>query len=208
LHEDYVMATQATQQGDPRAEAREEYRRRKLKDAINMLTNERDTANKRVEGLTKELESLKAKTDNSALAKQNQELRQQLRTIEHRKVFDRLAMEQGADPRALDDLFTASGWKADSDTFDETEMTAAITGQRDQRPYLFGGGKQDQLEAKPIIKPAAGTGQGPAERAKKEVTDAALIPFDDPRRNDAAWVMKNRDLLILSANERIRRGEV
>ena len=51
----------------------------------------------------------------SRLRAENAELKGQLRTLSHRRVFDRLAKERGAPEDSLDLIWQASGHKAEKD---------------------------------------------------------------------------------------------
>jgi hypothetical protein len=169
---------------------------------LNVIKAERDK-------LLTENTTLKTKADTSVLAKENQALQQKLRTIDHKKVFDRIALAKGARADMLDDLFELSKYEAKADEIDEEVLTGLIDEQKKSRTGFFGKpqeGEPKPEKAAPIVKPAVGSGQGKpdADPSRGDI----IIKTDDPRRDDAAWQMKNFDKLVASANERFARGEL
>lgn len=124
--------------------------RRKFKDAAKRLTEERDQIKAQLEAANKSLEEAK-KAD---LAGENARLKAQIREQAHRSKFDEIAKEAGANPKALNDLYGASGYKAEDDAPDEGKIKAAIEAQKKERDYLFAAPpateqQQGQLRAGP-----------------------------------------------------------
>jgi hypothetical protein len=180
--------------------------RDKLKAVVTDLTAQRDEAVKRAEKSDKALEDYRAKAENSPLAKQNAELKQKLRDVEHRKTFDKLAAERGVtNGKAVDTLYEKSGWKADADEFDADQMGASIEATLEEHTYLKAAVTEQPANGQPV-KPGPARGQGLT--AKKTSLDPAIIEDDDPRMNDAAWQMKNQDKLVASAAAKTARGDL
>ena len=76
------------------------------------------------------------------------ELRGTIRSGKAKSVFSRLAKEAGAPDEAIEDLYTLSGHKAESDEPDEEALKTLVTELKGKKPYAFTG------------KPAAGQGEG------------------------------------------------
>jgi hypothetical protein len=194
-------------------EARRLVKMERLKEAVGSLTGQRDAAQSEVARLTKENEALQRKTDSSALAKQNAELQGKLRTLEHRKTFDRLAAEKGVtSPKAQDLLYKESGWKADADEFDEAEMSATIDASLTEMPFLKGAEATQDEGQQPIVKPGPGSGQAATAGKKRNPRegDHLIIPDNDPRLIDTSWQASaaGQAAMMASAQEKMRRGMI
>jgi hypothetical protein len=96
-----------------------------LQKSMGTLTTERDDAKKRLESAPSELQ---AEIDR---------LKGEIRTRDHRKVFDKVAKEAGVLDKAVDDLWTLSGYKAEGDAPDEKSIGELMKGAKDARPHLF-----------------------------------------------------------------------
>lgn len=90
----------------------------------------------RVEAMEREREELKARADSSIHLKELERLRGEMRQGKHRQVFNDLALKLGANPKALDDVFSSSGWKADTDEVDVETMGSAISEVLANKDYL------------------------------------------------------------------------
>ena len=129
-------------------------------DQIRALTAERDALKAERETLAKERNALKAAGD-SATAREVERLKGEIRLGKHRAKFDELAKAVGANPKALDDVYAASGWKADGDAIDEAGMTAAIGTAKAAKDYLFvAPTTTTTTTTTPAPKPAPGAGKG------------------------------------------------
>lgn len=104
-----VVARLASQRGHYKTQARE-------------TAKERDTLKEQLKALATELEAAK-KGDQSGRVK---ELEGELRTLRHRRAFDRLAKERGAADDVLDDLFDLLKYKADKDDPDEDAIAKML----------------------------------------------------------------------------------
>lgn len=85
--------------------------RTKYRDAARKAIKDHKAANARVAELETQLDGLK-KSDSSGRV---QELEGQLRTLKHRRAFDRAAKAAGVKDEDLDDLFALSGYRAEGD---------------------------------------------------------------------------------------------
>lgn len=65
------------------------------------------------------------------------ELQGKLRTIEHRKVFDRLAGEAKVRPEALEDAWARMAYEADSDDVDESALSERLGEVLATRAYML-----------------------------------------------------------------------
>jgi hypothetical protein len=144
------------------------------------------------------------------------ELEGKLREVKHRAKFDELAKAAGVKPKALDDLWEKSGYKAEGDAPDEAAITAAIDKQRAERDYLFdapaeggqqgqeqGQGQQQQQQQQhgydpfnPAPKPGPGRGQGGQKQANPGAFQATQEQIRDP-----AWCFANAAKLQQVAKE-------
>lgn len=178
----------------------------RLKDAIANLTTQRDEANKRADKAEKAFADYQAKQDASPLNKQNAQLKQKLRDVEHRKTFDELAAEKGVtNKKAVDTLYEKSGWKADNDEFDADEMGATIDTALEEHSYLKTPAPNGQQNSA-TPKPGVGSGQGANGRRKPSI-DPNIIEDDDWRMNDASWQAANWDKMVASSAAKRARGD-
>lgn len=144
--------------------------------ANTALTAERDAHAATIATLTTERDGLvvASKAAPSELQLKVDELQGQIRTRTHRDRFNEVASAAGAKPEALADLWSLSGYKADSDTPDEAKITEAIGQAKTGRAYLFGDATQ-QGQAPPAggKKAPLPTGLG-ADRGSPEKTGMRL----------------------------------
>lgn len=141
-----------------------------------------------------ELAGLRERASESAQAKQIAALTAELRSVNHRRVFDRLAAEAGVASAAVGDLWTLSGYQAEADEADETAIKTLIDGQKTARPHLFGGA--DQAAEPPVerLPPGPGANRGSGAKAPQEFTEAQL--------SDPVFVMKNFDRIAAACKEK------
>lgn len=110
------MSESATNHGpDPAVISRMASQRGHYKQQARATAKELGEAREQLKTLSGELETLK-KGDQSGRVK---ELESELRTLRHRRAFDRLAKERGASDDVLDDLFEVLKYRADKDDPDE-----------------------------------------------------------------------------------------
>lgn len=107
---------------DPSVVARLASQRGHYKTQARAAAEERDAARKEADALKAELETAK-KGDQAGRVK---ELEGELRTLKHRRSFDRLAKERGASEDVLDDLFDLLKYKADKDDPDEDAIAKML----------------------------------------------------------------------------------
>jgi hypothetical protein len=137
---------------------------------------ERDEARAAVEQAKRDL-------DPSGYKAEVERLKGELRDREHRAVFDRLAIERGAEPEAVESIYRLSGYRAQADAPDEAAMGALLDGLRDSPGpgRLFG----TAGAGRPSHSPPAGAGQGgrAAPQSRYRVTSEQL--------RDGAWCMEH-----------------
>jgi len=146
------------------ATIRAEAKNRRLKGKT--LQEEVDGLKAQVTTLTTERDNLKtvATAQPSELQAEVDSLRAKLRDRDHRDKFKELAKAQGVtDPKAQDDLWSLSGYKAETDQIDETKITAAITSS------LAG---RDWLKAAPAPDGANGSAAGAATQTAQAAAQA------------------------------------
>lgn len=183
-------------------------RNEKLAGAVRRYRLEAESAQKQAKELEKQLKSLEAerdelakKADTSVAAQKIEELTGRLRTMAHRQAFDAAALKAGAQPAALEDLWTLSGVKAEKDEPDADAIAAVIEAQKSARSWAFGTPPPPpDPNAPPPRKPAPGAGQGAGTTAPSTFTEDQLT---DPK-----FVMQNFERISLAASERLARGEL
>jgi hypothetical protein len=173
----------------------------KFKSAWQTVTAKVAGLEKAVTDLTAERDQLKTQSDPTAASKQVEALNATIRGMKTRAAFDSAALKEGASPAALEDLWKLAEVKADADEPDLAAITATITAQKAARAWAFGATPPPlDPNAPPPPRPAAGSGQGGANGAPAQFSEAQL--------NDPKFVMQNFDKIALASTERIARGEV
>ena len=124
--------------------------------AINAsLTSERDKLQSAIESIGAERDELADQVGTpDEYRQQLEELRGQIRTRNHRDVFDRVALDQKAHKKALDALWRLSGYEADSDTVDEGRIAGIVGRLREEADYAF----EAPTSATPATAPTPGRG--------------------------------------------------
>lgn len=176
--------------------------RNKLKSAVNGLTTERDTLRNENVRLASELQAAKQAADTGASQKRVKELEQQIRTRDHKAAFEKQAKKSGIAEDRIEAAWKLSEYKADGD-LNEDAINSSLDALKESNGWIFGEAPP-ATEGDPPAKPANGAGKG--GNNKSTSGDADIIPDDDPRWNDSVWQMNNRDKIIASSKEKMRRG--
>lgn len=147
------------------------------------------------DALVKDRDSWKGKAEAapSDLAEKVKQLEGQIRDGKHRSAFAKAAEAAGVEPKAVEDLWTLSGYKAEADEPDAPSIERAIAGAKEARPYLFrpAGEGQGEGQGQPAKEPlklkvpvdnSRGSGQGAGPTAFR-VTSANL--------QDLGWMQAN-----------------
>ena len=147
----------------------------------------------------RELAELKAKPTNEALARQLSDAQGKLRETAHKDAFKAAAKELGLKASAIDDAWTLSGYKADSDAVDAKAVKTAIEGLKTGRDYLFeaaaeGSGTAETPASTKLESDPAGARGG----AHSQGTKLRVKASD---RTDAAWMKANGAELAQAAKE-------
>jgi hypothetical protein len=183
------------------------YQIRKLKDAMVDINKQRDDAIKELEDGKKELSRLEKEYNSSNSMKRVKELEQELRSRNHRAVFDRIAKDKGVREDGLDDLYSLSGYKADGDIVDEAAVSTVIDEQKGKRAYLFTAPADPNAPPpRPEAKPGPASGQG--HRPGGGTTGFMLPEESDPRWSDAKWQWEHRTEIADAINNRLKNGVV
>lgn len=171
-------------------------RNRGLRDSVKALSDKLQQAQDANKALAQQVEQFKAASDPQGLATKVKELEAEVRTRDHRAVFDRLARAAGVREDGLDDLWQLSGYKPESDAPDEAALTATIADQKGKRGYLFGQG-QGQAEGGKADPPAPKP--GPAGGKGGTSTTGTPHVSEDLVKSDPIYVMKNYDKVVAAA---------
>ncbi len=151
--------------------------------------NQRSALSKQVEALTGERDTLlkdrdawktKAEAGPSELKAKVAELEGTIRTTNHKAEFAKLAKAEGVRDEAVDDLWTASGYKAEADQFDDKAVKALITTALETRGYMLDDGAGEEPASGPSgakdgakallkLQGALGTGRGDRDTAGRTV---------------------------------------
>ena len=168
---------------DENASLKSEAKDRRLK--AKALQTQLDEVKGQITTLTTDRDGLKAKADAKPgeLQAELDRLKGEIRTRDHRDVFTRLAKDSGVtQPKALEDLWSLSGYKAESDTADEKQITAVITSALQGRDWLKAAPLVDTSKTKvadAATPPGPGQGRGPlvtGERADPNKVLEAKYP--------------------------------
>jgi hypothetical protein len=178
---DEIVARELGRDTSSATVARLAAQRTKWRTAAATLVQERDAA--RAEAVTAKQAAIDAAKTGGA--EEIASLKATIKLNAHRGKFDELAKAAGVRPKALNDLWDKSGYKADADAPDEAAMTKAIEKQKTDRDYLFEPADQVEADADPAgfndappePKPGPGRGQGgnrPSTGTQFQATDAQL----------------------------------
>jgi hypothetical protein len=178
--------------------------RTKFRGAATKLTSERDTA--RTELATARADLVEAQKHAGAAA-ELAALREQVKADKHRGKFDELAREAGAKPKALDDLWERSGYKADGDVPNEKAMAKLIEAQREARDYLFEAegtpaapGDDEEDDGAPDVKELEPARPGPARgQGGTKKSSGSQTQFTDAQLRDPEWCFANAGKLAAAA---------
>lgn len=158
----------------------------KLGGAIARLKGER-------KALRDEVSTLKAAGDPAKLKGELDAAKAEIRTAKHRRVFDEAAKKAKVKEGALDDLWAASGYKADADEPDAKAIEAAVGDLRKSKGFYFDPEEGDGQGGERKLQPGAGASRGkpPGDPAKMRVsaaerTDPAFMKANQARMAEAA----------------------
>jgi hypothetical protein len=160
------------------ATIRAEAKNRRLKGKT--LSEELDAARAQIVTLTSERDGLMtaAKAQPHELQAQVDEYRAKLRDRDHRDKFKQLATAAGVtQDKALDDLWSLSGYRPEQDAIDETKITAAITSTLSGR---------DWLKAAPALVDANGQPTEAGKAAAEAAANATRSPGPGANRGTEA----------------------
>ncbi len=99
-----------------------------FKQKLKATQEERDTFKSEVATLRTQLADAQKVANTDANRQRADDLAGELKTLRHRRVFDRLAMARGADADTLDALWQLSAYKVEADEPDEKALTEFVTG--------------------------------------------------------------------------------
>jgi hypothetical protein len=151
---------------------------RKWKDNAKALEAERDELKRQLEESAKQNKDLASRADGNEAARQRDEAQAQLRTFKHRAKFDELAKAAGAaTPAQVEDLWSLSGYQAETDEPDPKVLGEVIAKQKTDRPHLFGSGTSSQ---QPQTRPAPGSGRGSSDTQNQGVFSITKAQANDP----------------------------
>lgn len=166
-------------------------RAKKFREERDTAVRERDQVKQQLAAVTTERNDFKQRLDAapSELATENERLKGEIRTRDHRTVFNKVAAEMNIRPEALNDLWNLSGYKAETDQPDEGRIKTMIGAAVTERSYL-------------VVEPAdAGTGTQPAKPAPQNgpggqrgapSQDAGGMTVRTSQMRSAVWMEKNQ----------------
>jgi hypothetical protein len=158
---------------DARAEARR-HRTNKIK-----ARRESKELQQRVAELEKELEGYRLEPN--ALKEENDKLKGEIRTRDHRTVFEKVAKGLKVREDALNALWKLSDYKAEADTPDEAAIASLIGATVEGNPYLLA--PEEKVEAPKVLTPSPGLSRGTNDGTAFVVTKEQL--------RDVNWMMRN-----------------
>jgi cell division septum initiation protein DivIVA len=152
--------------------------------------------------LKKEIERLEKKLAEGvdAIKEENAQLKQQLRTGNHRDTFRRLAKAAKVKDEGIDDLFALSGWKADKDEIDEAAMSKMLEELKAKKALFFDQGSGDTGDENP----ASSTKRVPApDRGGTFDRGKSGIKLTSKELADPAFMLdpKNKEMILSAAKE-------
>ena len=111
--------------------------RREARLVASRVIEERDALQKQLDDIRGEVENLKLRADTNVERKRADALQAQLRDWNHKAKFRTAAQRAGADPEGIDDLYTLSGYKAESEDVDDDALDAVVETLKSSRPRYF-----------------------------------------------------------------------
>jgi hypothetical protein len=154
--------------------------------------------------LKKEVERLEKKLSEGvdAIKAENEDLKQQLRSVNHRDAFRRLASAAKVKPEGIDDLFALSGWKADKDEVDEVEMQKLLEGLRTKKGLFFESSDQDSGDNAGEVPPATRRVPAP-DRGSTFDRGKSGIRLTEKQLADPKFMLdpRNKELILAAAKE-------
>jgi hypothetical protein len=182
------------------------YQIRKLKGALATASTERDAARVERDKLKAEHEQMQVKVEASSNNKRVQELERQIREIEFRKVFDRVARSKGIREDAVDAAYQLGGYRPPDGEVDESTLGQALEEQKAKQSFLTAA-SQAAAEKQPerTVKPGPASGQGGAAGGGQ----GFVLPADtDARWSDPAWQWNHQKEIAAAIREKIANGQV
>lgn len=181
--------------------------RQKFKAAATSLAKQRDALKSELDKTKAELDAMKANGDTEGLRARITELEQEKKLARHQAAFNRVAKSKGVVEEALDDLWTLSGYQAESEEPSEAAIGKLIETQKAMpaRARLFDIVDPNAPPA-PVVKPGIGTGQGKNPGGRD--TGFMLPARDDPRWSDPRWQMEHFAEISDAQREAERSGQI
>jgi predicted nuclease with TOPRIM domain len=159
------------------AEAKAEARRHRTnkiaaKKELEAIQAELAEAKKKLEAFEMEPNALKDELD---------KLKGEIRTRDHRTVFEKVAKGLKVREDALNALWKLSDYKAEADTPDEAAIASLIGATVEGNPYLLA--PEEKVEAPKVLTPSPGLSRGTNDGTAFVVTKEQL--------RDVNWMMRN-----------------
>lgn len=143
-------------------------RTKKAEIEAESIKAERDALAAERDALIAERDRLKSLADSNTERKRADALQAELRGIRHKQAFGKLVQEQGADPDVVEDLWTLSGYKPETDTPDEDGLATLVQGLKESKPKWF------------VSRDGSGTSESAPKRAEFEEPPARPSPKPGP----------------------------
>lgn len=152
------------------------------------LKRQLDTATEQVTTLTTERDDFKTKLGNapSTFREENERLKGEIRSRNHKDVFKRLAKDAKVRDEAVDDLWELSKYKPESDDVDEGKITGLIGDLTKTRSWLVQSGEANPTEPPaggktPITTPPSPRGPGAGRGAAEQPTAGSVAQIVNDR---------------------------
>lgn len=157
--------------------------------------DERDKLAKELEQLRTEHASVATERDSlkqkltaapSELQAQLEKLQGEVRTRNHKEAFAAVATELKVRPDALEDLWSLSGYKAETDTVDVEQIKGLVSTAVTARPYLIQSATETVATAPPAPKAGPGASRGIPDKSP------AGYQVSKSQLSDPAWYHQNQ----------------
>lgn len=180
-----------------------------LKNERDVLAKQVDEISASLDQITKEFAEYQSKTtaSPSELASEVDRLKGELRTREHRSVFDQITREKNLRPGAESDLWTLLNYRAETDVPDRDFIASLVDQAVSERPYYLAESHSDEPSRETLPPqgfPSGGSNwerSGTPRSAPGAARGSAPAPSIGPTiqiQNNAEWLYNNQKAIAES----------
>lgn len=132
------------------------------KQTSDQQVKELETLRKQVETLTAERDGLTTQLTKApnALREENEKLKGEIRLGRHKSTFETVAKELKVRPEAINDLFSLSGYKAETDEPDPESIKGIINPLLESRPHMLAQETTSTTQQQQKLPPGPGATRG------------------------------------------------